>query len=89
VIGFEGKLPILATTFRRVSGFGKDSGPGHPSALPLPSNTSESRAPTTMRASTGVKSESPEDMSQTLVPGLTWADTVDLTPTDTVDLTPW
>ena len=75
MIHFERTLPMLAMSIRKAAGFGTDSGPGHPSR----SSVSGSRPSTTMRASTGADSETPDDTT-VLVPGLTWADTVDLAP---------
>ena len=70
MIGFEGKLPTLAATFKRLVPDTMVTSEGH-LAIPRPTSTSPVSAHPDVGIDTNEKT--------VLVQGLTWADTVDLT----------
>ena len=70
MIGFEGKLPLIAATFKRLVPRAMVPSERHQSIPPLAAASSVSKH---LDVGTGV------DDATVLVQGLTWADTVDLT----------
>ena len=77
MIRMAGALPERAA-IRRAVALGRESWAGLSSALSFLSRTSSLGASAPAKVPTVIKLESAE-ASPTLVPGVTWADTVDLT----------